>query len=106
MSYLRSGRGTMLAALLLVVPAVSDQKGLDQLPSAARAVVVVGRAIDAMGGLAELQRGQDVSRELSGIRPDTGQGLRAGEPSNDHPQMTSIIDLKNQRISMRVRDHY
>jgi len=56
-----------------------------------------------MGGLDSLQSISDVTRELSGIRSDEGQGMqpalpRAGDPpTTSHTKIKSIRDLRGQR---------
>ena len=59
--------------------------------------------IKAMGGLAELQKIADITRELSGDRSDEGQGMepvwpRAAEPPVlNHARITSVRDIRGGR---------
>ena len=64
---------------------------------------VLDAGIKAMGGLEELQKINDITRELSGTRSDEGQGMqpvwpRAGEPPVlNHPKMKSVRDIRGGR---------
>lgn len=64
---------------------------------------VLDAGIKAMGGLEELQKINDISRELAGDRSDEGQGMqpvwpRAGEPPVlSHPRMKSVRDVRGGR---------
>jgi glyoxylase-like metal-dependent hydrolase (beta-lactamase superfamily II) len=74
------------------------------LASARRARAVLAAGIDAMGGLAALQRVETVTRELAGTRSDEGQGLRPHEgagapPVTAHPRVLSVRDLKRGRAA-------
>src|SRR6185503_14395819 len=68
---------------------------------AARTVLDAG--IKAMGGLDELQKINDITRELSGNRSDEGQGAQpvwprvAEPPVLNHPKMKSVRDIRGGR---------
>lgn len=67
----------------------------------AREVLEAG--IKAMGGLDELQKIADVTREMSGVRSDEGQGAQpvwprvAEPPATNHPRMKSVRDSRGGR---------
>lgn len=77
-------------------PAPSATPVLLQNELKARAVLAAG--IEAIGGLEALQSVSDVTRSLSGARTDWGQGRRPTEPSNNHPRLRSIRDLRGGRV--------
>src|SRR5262249_49916005 len=64
---------------------------------------VLDAGIKAMGGLQELQKINDITRELAGDRSDEGQGMepvwpRVGEPPVlSHPRMKSVRDIRGGR---------
>src|SRR6185295_15750967 len=66
----------------------------------ARAVLEAG--IKAMGGLEELQKITDITREMSGVRSDEGQGAQpvwprvAEPPPTNHPRMKSVRDNRGR----------
>lgn len=64
---------------------------------------VLDAGIKAMGGLAELQNINDITRELLGDRSDEGQGMNpvwprvAEPPVLSHPRMKSVRDIRGGR---------
>jgi len=88
--------------LVLTVFANQQQKSTVE-KSAQQAREVVEAGIKAMGGLAELQKINDVTREMSGVRSDEGQGAQpvwprvAEPPATNHPRMRSVRDLRGGR---------
>jgi glyoxylase-like metal-dependent hydrolase (beta-lactamase superfamily II) len=101
--------------MAIFVPPAVAQESISHT-SARRGREIVGRAIDAMGGLAALQRLGNVLRELAGVRTDVGQGPRpvpyvrvtdrigAIPPTINRPRVTSVRDMKQFRASEHVRD--
>ncbi|HEY6660431.1 MAG TPA: hypothetical protein VI031_04790, partial [Pyrinomonadaceae bacterium] len=67
----------------------------------AREVLEAG--INAMGGLEELQKITDVTREFAGVRSDEGQGAQpvwprvAEPPATNHPRVKSVRDSRGGR---------
>lgn len=96
---------TSVALALLSAATVCAQQGKslsEKSYSQAREVLEAG--IKAMGGLDALQAVSDVTRELSGVRTDEGQGMQpvlqmngGTPPVMSHPKMKSIRDLRGQR---------
>ena len=80
------------------------------LAAATRAQSIVAAALDAMGGLDALQAIGDITRQLSGIRTDAGQGAHPvalgvlDPPAINHPVVTSVIDVRGQRTLNILRD--
>src|SRR5262245_64167224 len=83
--------------------------------SHARAREVLDAGIKAMGGLDALKAINNISREMSGVRTDEGQGLRPiphrgdyyhnGEaPVVNHPKIKHVHDLRGQRLSDSLDD--
>ena len=83
--------------------------------SYARAREVLEAGIKAMGGLDALRSVNNISREMSGVRTDEGQGLRPiphrpdyyrnGEaPVVNHPKIKHVHDLRGQRLSDSLDD--
>src|SRR5262245_24418180 len=83
--------------------------------SYARAREVLEAGIKAMGGLDALRAINNISREMSGVRTDEGQGLRPiphrgdyyrnGEaPVVNHPKVKHVNDLSGQRLSDSLED--
>jgi glyoxylase-like metal-dependent hydrolase (beta-lactamase superfamily II) len=89
--------------LSLCFPVLNQQQQSATQQSFLKARPVLEAGIKAMGGLEALQGLSDVTRELSGIRSDEGQGMqpvlsRGGDPpATSHPKVKSIRDLRNQR---------
>jgi glyoxylase-like metal-dependent hydrolase (beta-lactamase superfamily II) len=75
-----------------------------------RAREVLAAGIKAMGGIESLQKIEDVTREMSGIRADEGQGMepvlpRAGNPpATNHPKIKSVRDIRGQRTFDETED--
>lgn len=71
---------------------------------------VLDAGIKAMGGLQELQKIEDITREISGTRTDEGQGLQPVwprqpvPPATNAPKIRSIRDLRNQRALDQIDD--
>lgn len=78
--------------------------------SQAQAKVVLEAGMKAMGGLDELQKIADVTRELSGVRSDEGQGAqpvwpRVPEPpATNHPHIKSVRDIRGGRAFDEIED--
>lgn len=83
--------------------------------SAIKARETLNAAIEALGGRANLREVKDITRELSGVRTDVGQGLRPvtfqpnyektlDAPVTNHPKIISIRDFANQRASDYLED--
>lgn len=95
---------TKLIATLLVLTFYANQQpktAVERSASQAREVVEAG--IKAMGGLAELQKINDITREMTGVRSDEGQGAQpvwprvAEPPATNHPRTRSVRDLRGGR---------
>ena len=95
---------TLLA--LVVASGLSNANPQQKTPvekSYLDAQAVLDAGIKAMGGLAELQKIGDVTREASGDRSDEGQGLQpvwprvAEPPVLSHPRMRSVRDIRGGR---------
>ncbi|HEY0427415.1 MAG TPA: MBL fold metallo-hydrolase [Pyrinomonadaceae bacterium] len=78
------------------------------LDSVLKARQILDAAIKASGGIDALREVRDVTRELSGLRTDEGQGLRPivhksdylqtlDAPAQSNPKITSVRDYANQR---------
>jgi len=98
----------------LTVAAQSPPESASQ-KSYARAREVLEAGIKAMGGLDALRNISNISREMSGVRTDEGQGLRPiphrgdyyrnGEaPVVNHPRIKHVHDLRGQRLSDSLDD--
>lgn len=104
-----------LGLLLLPPVLAAQQPAAFSEASAIRARQVLEQGIDAIGGLAALQRLTTVSRELSGIRTDVGQGGRpvpyprvadqvgAVPRALSHPQLLSLRDYRGLRAVEYLR---
>jgi hypothetical protein len=94
---------TLIATLLLLALLPNQQPKSAVEKSATQAREVLEAGIKAMGGLAELQKITDITRELSGVRSDEGQGAQpvwprvAEPPATNHPHTKSIRDLRGGR---------
>jgi glyoxylase-like metal-dependent hydrolase (beta-lactamase superfamily II) len=97
-------------AMLVATTASAQQRSETTVTAAARAQGIVAAALDAMGGLEALQAIADITRQMSGIRTDAGQGshpVAAGvldPPAINHPVVTSVIDVRGQRTLNILRD--
>ncbi len=84
-----------------LINAQQQKTAVEKSQLQARAVLEAG--IKAMGGLDELQKIADVTREMSGVRSDEGQGAqpvwpRVPEPpATSQPRMKSVRDLRGGR---------
>jgi glyoxylase-like metal-dependent hydrolase (beta-lactamase superfamily II) len=98
----------------LAVAAQSQPESTSQ-KSYAKAREVLDTGIKAMGGLDALKAINNISREMSGVRTDEGQGLRPiphrpdyyrnGEaPVVNHPRIKHVHDLRGQRLSDSLDD--
>src|SRR5262249_39432936 len=58
---------------------------------------VLDAGIKAMGGLEELQKINDISRELSGDRSDEGQGMEPVWPRTAEPPILNHARIKSVR---------
>jgi glyoxylase-like metal-dependent hydrolase (beta-lactamase superfamily II) len=95
---------TTIALLLAagLISATQQPKSAVQ-KSHLQAKQVLEAGIKAMGGLDELQKITDVTREMSGIRSDEGQGAQpvwprvAEPPATNHPRTRSVRDLRGGR---------
>ena len=98
--------------LVLLVASTANAQRRDQttLASTTRAQAIVAAALDAMGGLDALQGIADITREMTGIRTDAGQGAHPiaptvlDPPAINHPAVTSVLDLRGQRTLNVLRD--
>jgi glyoxylase-like metal-dependent hydrolase (beta-lactamase superfamily II) len=95
---------TLLALVIAsnLINATAQQKTpVEKSYLEARTVLDAG--IKAMGGLEELQKINDITRELSGDRSDEGQGMNpvwprvAEPPVLAHPRLTSVRDIRGGR---------
>ena len=92
---------TILILLTIINPNQQPRSAVEKSAMQAREVLEAG--IKAMGGLAELQKISDITREMSGVRSDEGQGMQpvwprvAEPPATNHPRMRSIRDLRGGR---------
>jgi glyoxylase-like metal-dependent hydrolase (beta-lactamase superfamily II) len=92
----------IIPILVLTLFANQQQKSTVE-KSAQQAREVVEAGIKAMGGLAEIQKINDITREMSGVRSDEGQGAQpvwprvAEPPATSHPRMRSVRDLRGGR---------
>lgn len=95
----------LIAAGMLFVmgpEAVAQQKSVVE-KSFQQAREVLDAGIKAMGGQQELQNIADITRELSGVRTDEGQGMRpvlprvATPPETSRPKLKSIRDVRGNR---------
>jgi glyoxylase-like metal-dependent hydrolase (beta-lactamase superfamily II) len=95
-------------ALAQEVKSISEKSYLQ-----ARQVLEAG--IKAMGGLEALRAVTDITREMSGVRTDEGQGLMPvahrsdyfrtlDAPVVNHPKVTSIRDFRKQRAADLLED--
>jgi hypothetical protein len=90
-----------IVLLLTIVNAQQPKSAVEKSATQAREVLEAG--IKAMGGLAELQKITDITREMSGVRSDEGQGMQpvwprvAEPPALNHPRTRSIRDLRGGR---------
>lgn len=88
----------------------SQQKKSEIEKSYLKAREVLSEGISVMGGLASLQKIEDVTRVLSGIRADEGQGMdpvvpRVGNPpATNHPKIKSVRDIRGQRTFDETED--
>ena len=95
-------------ALAVISPNQQHQTAVEKSNAQARHVLEAG--IKAMGGLEELQKITDVTRELSGIRSDEGQGAQpvwprvAEPPATNKPRMKSVRDLRGGRAFDELED--
>jgi len=106
----------LIVCAVAVAGPVFGQSESISAATARRAREIVGRAVEAMGGLAALQRLGNVSRELSAIRIDVGQGAQpvpyervsdrigAIRPRVTAPRVTSVRDYQQFRASDHIRD--
>ena len=91
----------VLAINCILINAQQQKTAVEK--SQAQAKAVLEAAIKAMGGLDELQKIADVTREMSGVRRDEGQGAqpvwpRVPEPpATSQPRMKSVRDLRGGR---------
>jgi glyoxylase-like metal-dependent hydrolase (beta-lactamase superfamily II) len=96
--------GLCLTLLLLVGLATAQQRSITE-KSYAQAREVLEAGIKAVGGAESLQAIADVTRELTGVRTDEGQGMQPVPSSqSEHPPVTntyakgtSIRDLRGGR---------
>lgn len=95
-------------ALSVFTPNQQQQTAVEKSNAQARQVVEAG--IKAMGGLEELQKINDVTREFSGIRSDEGQGAQpvwprvAEPPAINKPRMKSVRDIRGGRAYDEIED--
>ena len=100
----------LLALALSVITSANQQQKTAVEKSQTQAKEVLEAGIKAMGGLEELQKITDVTRELSGIRSDEGQGAQpvwprvAEPPTTNKPRMKSVRDIKGGRTFDEVED--
>ena len=93
----------IVTLLLLTIVSANQQPKSAVEKSATQAREVLDAGIKAMGGLAELQKITDITREMSGVRSDEGQGMQpvwprvAEPPATNHPRTRSIRDLRGGR---------
>ena len=91
---------TLTIAFGLITATHAQKTAVEKSYAQAREVLEAG--IKAMGGLEELQKVGDITRELSGVRSDEGQGAqpvwpRAAEPpATNHPRTRSIRDNRGR----------
>jgi len=84
-----------------LINAQQQKTAVEKSQLQARAVLEAG--IKAMGGLDELQKIADVTREFSGVRSDEGQGAQpvwpriAEPPATNQPHTRSVRDLRGGR---------
>ena len=89
--------------------AVAQQKTTVQ-KSYLQARDVLDAGVKAMGGIDELQKLNDVTREMSGVRSDEGQGAKpvwprvAEPPATNHPHLKSVRDIKGGRAYDEIED--
>ncbi|HEX6649625.1 MAG TPA: MBL fold metallo-hydrolase [Pyrinomonadaceae bacterium] len=106
-------RKLIVTALVLtlncsLINAQQQKTAVEKSEAQAKAVLEAG--IKAMGGLDELQKIADVSRELSGVRSDEGQGAqpiwpRVPEPpATNHPHIKSVRDIRGGRAYDEIED--
>lgn len=104
-----------LLIFLVLIPFAAGSSNSQQKRSLAqtsfsRAREVLATGIKAMGGLEELRKIDDVTRELTGIRADEGQGMmpilpRVGKPpATNHPKIKSVRDIRGQRTFDETED--
>jgi glyoxylase-like metal-dependent hydrolase (beta-lactamase superfamily II) len=108
-----SKRGVSVGLSLLTILTIATAQrtrsvGLDSLN---RAHDVLQAGIDASGGLSALKALSNITRQMSGVRTDEGQGHKPVLPFTDdhpvvtnHPKITSIRDLRKQRVSDYLDD--
>jgi glyoxylase-like metal-dependent hydrolase (beta-lactamase superfamily II) len=101
---------------LFIVVGTAAQKGTSwSAANYKRGREIVDAAIKAMGGLESLQTIRDITREMSGVRTDEGQGLRPvphnpdyylniSPPLTNRPRQKSVRDLRGQRVSDELED--
>src|SRR5215475_10525264 len=105
-------------ALCLFVSLTAFAQSPQESPSEksyARAREILEAGIKSMGGLDALRAINNISREMSGVRTDEGQGMRPiphrsdyyrnGEaPVVNHPKVKHVHDLRGQRLSDSLDD--
>src|SRR6266404_3760775 len=90
--------GLCLAVFTLLLPDLAQT-------SAANAVAVLDKAIQAHGGLVALQGIKDITREFEIVSSDPAQGFRPDQPSSQRIKLTSIRDVGRQR-NAELQDSY
>ena len=100
----------LLALALSVITSANQQQKTAVEKSQTQAKEVLEAGIKAMGGLEELQKITDVTRDFSGIRSDEGQGAQvvwprvAEPPATNKPRMKSVRDIKGGRAFDEIED--
>jgi glyoxylase-like metal-dependent hydrolase (beta-lactamase superfamily II) len=99
---------TLIAGASASRPAQQSRSSLEKSYLQAREILEAG--IKAMGGLQELQKIEDVTREMSGVRTDEGQGMQpvgprqATPPLTNKPRIRSVRDHRGQRTFDQIED--
>lgn len=98
---------TLAIALIVACALITQQKTAVE-KSHLQAKEVLEAGIKAMGGLDELQKIADVTREMSGVRSDEGQGAQpvwprvAEPPTTNHSRTKSVRDIRGGRAFEEV----
>jgi glyoxylase-like metal-dependent hydrolase (beta-lactamase superfamily II) len=103
MRTLRSVVVVVVAAMLIAFPVAAQRPSPRaenvSLSSARRARAVIDAGIEAVGGMAALQAPSDLTRYVTRVRTDWGQGLTPDVPARNHGGMRSIRDFAGQRFA-------
>ena len=98
-----------IAIALTILSATQQQKtAIEKSNIQAREILEAG--IKAMGGVEELQKINDITREMTGVRSDEGQGAQpvwprvAEPPATNKPRIKSVRDIRNGRFFDEIED--